>query len=274
MIPKIGAFPIPGLSPTPAPDPRAAEPTPPPRTPPPAPSNARLASSPEAQAQRADFLSTPPQNFDDQYWAAQPPAVQALRNIDDLDERQRLAGSLMAAGYKIDVPIMVWGWGAQNTTNLRQAYGYTWVPHAMQEAIKIAPGLSMPGVDAYDPNNPPPDSILVPNPRPTPNGFVPGPPSAEVESADGKKFSLPDQLLSTSEQALAVQRRLAELGFKDLPLAEQPPAKPSKIHWREEPRRTYSVGGLNVGLLMDSLARNIHEDELRALLKKAILNVE
>lgn len=274
MIPKIGSIPIPGLTPTPAPDRGAAEPTPSPGTPPPALNNARLASSPAAQAQRADFLSTPPQNFDDQYWAAQPPAVQALRNIDDLDERQRLAGSLMAAGYKIDVPIMVWGWGAQNTTNLRQAYGYTWVPHAMQDAIKIAPGLTMPGVDAYDPNNPPPDSILVANPRPTPSGFTPGPPSAEVESADGAKFSLPDQLLSTSEQALAVKRRLADLGFKDLPLAEQPPAKPFKVHWREEPRRTYSVGGLNVGLLMDSLARNIHQDELRALLKKALLNVE
>jgi len=273
MIPKIGAIPIPGLSPTEAPASRSEPPPAPPRTPPPPPNNARLGSSPEAQAQRADFLSTPPQNFDDQYWAAQPPAVQALRNIDDLDERQRLAGSLMAAGYKIDVPIMVWGWGAQNTTQLRQAYGYTWVPHAMQDAIKIAPGLTMPGVDAYDPNNPPPNSILVDRPRPTPNGFVPGASSAEVESASGEKFSLPDQLLSTSEQALAVKRRLADLGFKDLPLAEQPPAKPYKVHWGEEPRRTYSVGGLNVGLLMDSLARQIDEDELRALLKKA-LNVE
>lgn len=267
MIPKIGAPTIPGLTSAPA----TATPAEAPRaeTPAPAPIGGRLPSSPEAQAQRAAFLERPGQSFDDQYWASQPPAVQALRDIDDLDARQRLAGELMGAGYKIDVPIMVWGWGAQNTTNLRQAYGYTWVPHAMQEAIKIAPGLSMPGVDAYDPDNPPPDSIPVDRLGSTPSWFSSGPSAAEVESESGDKFTLPEQLLATPEQALAVKQRLAELGLGDLELAEQPPSKPFRVHWGEEPRRVYSVGGVNVGLLMDTLARELKADELRALFKKA-----
>lgn len=270
MIPKIGAPTIPGLTSSPVAATPAEAPREEPAAPAPPPASAgRLPSSPEAQAQRAAFLERPVQTFDDQYWASQPPAVQALRDLDDLDARQRLAGELMGAGYKIDVPIMVWGWGAQNTTNLRQAYGYTWVPHAMQEAIKIAPGLSMPGVDSYDPHNPPPDSIPVESLGSSPSWFPSGPSSAEVESDSGDKFILPEQILSTPEQVLAVKRRLAEMGLGDLEIAEQPPAKPFLVHWGEEPRRVYSVGGVNVGLLMDTLARERKADELRALFRKS-----
>lgn len=229
----------------------------------------RLGSTAEGQVQRASFLSSPTgQSFDDQYWASQPPAVQALRGIDDLEERQKLAGALMAAGYTIDVPIMVWGWGAENTSKLRQAYGYTWVPHAMQEAIKIAPGLSMPGVDAYDPDNPPPGAILVDSPGSTPSWFLGGPSGAEVESADGEKMTLPETLLTTGEQALAVKARLQELGLGELELGWQPPVGGFQVNWGTEPRRTWALGGVNVGLWMESLARGAAVEELRALLKK------
>lgn len=98
---------------------------------------------------------------DDAYWAKQPPAVQQLREIDDPDARKELATQLAAQGYSIDVPIMVWGFDAGKTTALRQQYGYTWVPSALQKPIELAPGLTMPGMDPYDPNNPPPGSILV-----------------------------------------------------------------------------------------------------------------
>lgn len=229
----------------------------------------RPAATPEGQVRRAEMQNAPPRNFEDDYWAAQPPAVQALRHIDDLEQRQKLAGELLGAGYKLDIPIMVWGWGAQNTTQSRQAYGYTWVPHAMQEAIKIAPGLTMPGVDPYDPNNPPPDSILVENPQATPSWFSGGETEAILESANGEKSSMPVQLLSTGEQALAVKKRLAELGLGDLPLSEQPPAKGYKVSWGSEPRRVYAAGGINISLWMDTLARNAMADELHALLKEA-----
>lgn len=270
MIPKLGAIPLPHSAPS--------ENPPSPQTPPapPAPTmnrvpatTSRPAATPEGQVRRAEMQNAPPRNFEDAYWAAQPPAVQALRHIDDLEQRQKLAGELLGAGYKLDIPIMVWGWGAQNTTQSRQAYGYTWVPHAMQEAIKIAPGLTMPGVDPYDPNNPPPDSILVENPQATPNWFSGGESEAILESSNGEKSSLPVQLLSTGEQALAVKQRLAELGLGDLALSEQPPAKGYKVNWGSEPRRVYAAGGINISLWMDTLARNANADELRALLKEA-----
>ena len=101
------------------------------------------------------------QSFDDAYWAAQPPAVQALRNMDDYDERTQLAAKLSAQGYNIDVPIMVYGWDPAKITAARESYGYTWVPSALQRPVEEAPGISTPGATAYNASNPPAGSIAV-----------------------------------------------------------------------------------------------------------------
>jgi len=98
--------------------------------------------------------------YDDAYWAGQPTAVQALRNIDDPDQRSNMAAQLAASGYQIDVPVMVWGWDPSKVTDLRQNFGYSWVPSAGQNPVPAAPGISWPGAE-YDPNNPPTGSILV-----------------------------------------------------------------------------------------------------------------
>jgi hypothetical protein len=98
---------------------------------------------------------------DDAYWAKQPAAIQQLREIEDPDDRKAQAIELAGKGYSIDVPIMVWGFDAGKTTALRQQYGYTWVPSAMQNPVELAPGLSFPGMQSYDPNNPPAGSIMV-----------------------------------------------------------------------------------------------------------------
>ncbi len=103
-----------------------------------------------------------PNAADDAYWSAQPPAVQQLRELSSESQRQALASTLASQGYKIDVPIMVWGWDAAKVTALRQGYGYTWVPAMGQAPIQVAPGLTEPGLTAYNPNNPPPGSIAVP----------------------------------------------------------------------------------------------------------------
>jgi hypothetical protein len=104
----------------------------------------------------------PQQAFDDAYWAKQPTAVQALRNMQNPEQRTNLATQLANEGYLIDVPIMVWGWDPSIVTSMRQADGYTWVPSAMQSPIELAPGLpSMGTLAAYDPKNPPPGSIMV-----------------------------------------------------------------------------------------------------------------
>jgi hypothetical protein len=102
-----------------------------------------------------------PDAADDAYWAKQPAAVQQLREIDDPDQRKAQATQLAGEGYTIDVPIMVWGFDAGKTTALRQQYGYTWVPSALQNPVELAPGLTMPTMASYDPNHPPAGSIIV-----------------------------------------------------------------------------------------------------------------
>jgi hypothetical protein len=99
-------------------------------------------------------------SFDDAYWAKQPEPVQALRNIEDSAQRSVLAAQLGAAGYKIDVPIMVWGWDPAKVTSLRQGLGYAWVPSAFQNPVAAAPGIDDHSTP-YDPNNPPDGSIAV-----------------------------------------------------------------------------------------------------------------
>ncbi len=98
---------------------------------------------------------------DDAYWSKQPAAVQQLREIDNMDQRHGMATQLAAAGYQIDVPIMVWGWDAGKTMALRSDMGYTWVPSALQNPVSAAPGLTGPGITPYDPKNPPAGSIHV-----------------------------------------------------------------------------------------------------------------
>jgi hypothetical protein len=100
--------------------------------------------------------------FDNAYWASQPAPVQALRTMQNQEQRTALATQLASEGYSIDVPIMVWGWDPSVTTAMRQADGYTWVPSALQAPVQDAPGLPSYGtVAAYNANNPPSGSIAV-----------------------------------------------------------------------------------------------------------------
>lgn len=106
-------------------------------------------------------MDTTQQQFDQAYWASQPPEIQALQSITDPDQRAALAAQLAANGFTIDVPIMVWAWDAYLVMTMRQQFGYTWVPSALQPPVTIAPNTAQPGVAAYNPANPPPGSILV-----------------------------------------------------------------------------------------------------------------
>ena len=105
--------------------------------------------------------TTPPATEEDAYWAMQPPAVQALRNIDDETARGTLAKQLADEGYTIDVPIMVWKWDPLTTMTIRQNSGYTWVPSGDQPALPTCPNCDVPGLTPYDPNHPPAGSIIV-----------------------------------------------------------------------------------------------------------------
>lgn len=121
-----------------------------------------VAASTTTSSETATSSLDAQQSFDNAYWASQPTAVQALRNIQDPTERTELATQLANEGYTIDVPIMVWGWDPSTTMAARAAEGYTWVPSALQNSVDVAPGLPTMGtLAAYDPNNPPAGSIAV-----------------------------------------------------------------------------------------------------------------
>jgi hypothetical protein len=98
----------------------------------------------------------------DAYWNAQPPAVQALRDMPDGEPKDRLALNLANQGYSIDTQIMVWGWDPQMTMTVRANQGYSWVPSYGQANIPVGPGLSMPDDPTmYSPGNPPAGAIQV-----------------------------------------------------------------------------------------------------------------
>lgn len=105
--------------------------------------------------------STKPQNETDAYWALQPKEVQALKNLQGLEQRAAKAKELMQQGYAVDHEIMVLGYDPYMTMKTRQELGYTWVPAMGQANIPLGPGLSYPGLPSYDPRNPPPGSIPV-----------------------------------------------------------------------------------------------------------------
>lgn len=108
-----------------------------------------------------------PDQFNDLYWAAQPPEVRALRDMprtspEDADARYTKAVELATKGFVIDTQIHAEGLEPWATMWLRLRYGYTWVPSILQVPnFDLAPGISgMPG-DGYDPHNPMPGSIAV-----------------------------------------------------------------------------------------------------------------
>ena len=108
-----------------------------------------------------DHMDNQQQEFDQAYWASQPPEVRALPSIEDQGGRANRAAGLAAKGFVIDVPIMVWSWDAYLVMKLRSDFGYTWVPSALQSPVTIAPGLSAPGAVPYDAAHPPSGSIRV-----------------------------------------------------------------------------------------------------------------
>jgi hypothetical protein len=138
---------------------------------------------------------TPQQIFNAAYWAHQPPAVQALRGMDEA-AREAAAMKLATQGYQIDVPIMVWGWDPYQTMLMRQQFGYTWVPSALMPPVEMAPGLQQAGRVPYDPTNPPFGAIIVsinpadypPHDPPPPPPVPPTAPTSLVGMSEGAGY--------------------------------------------------------------------------------------
>lgn len=128
-----------------------------------APPATAMSTTPTDPASSTSSNTTPPaatMTEVDAYWAAQPPAVQQLRNIPDIAGRSAMAQQLADQGYTIDKAIMVWGWDPMKTMQTRQIYGYTWAPSWNQGNVST-PGITIGDQTAYDPNNAPPGSIAV-----------------------------------------------------------------------------------------------------------------
>jgi len=123
--------------------------------------------------------------FDQAYWASQPPEIRALPGIADEQQRTARAADLAGKGFVIDVPIMVWNWDAYLAMKLRSDFGFTWVPSALQPQVTVAPGLSVPGLMSYDPAHPPAGSIKVSlNPADYPPFPAPAQPAGQTPSGD------------------------------------------------------------------------------------------
>lgn len=142
--------------------------------------------------------------FDKAYWLSQPPEVRVLDQLApkplEADERLTRGTALAKQGFKIDVPIMIWGWDPYKVMKLRLEYGYTWVPNALQPPVGAAPGLRGPGITAYDPNNPPGGAIKVSvniadyPPFDPPPPAVPTPDPVGPQSVGNVYYSLPSDV--------------------------------------------------------------------------------
>ena len=98
-------------------------------------------------------------SFDQAFRAAQPKAVQAF--MENPNRTPVDALGLANEGYLIDMVTMYWGWSAYDQTIRRLSLGYTWVPSANMNPVSLAPGLSMSGLEPYDPTMVPPGGILL-----------------------------------------------------------------------------------------------------------------
>ena len=64
--------------------------------------------------------------FDKIYWLSQPPEVRALQinTTPDQDIRMGRGIELAIKGFKIDVPIMLWGWDPYKVMKLRMEFEF------------------------------------------------------------------------------------------------------------------------------------------------------
>lgn len=103
--------------------------------------------------------------FDQGYWASQPPAIQALQTLAP-GARLAQAMTLAQVGYLIDYNIMVLGEDPYDIESERAAYGYkAGVPSMNLQPIGAVPGYAMPGLA--------PLPGQVPYPTVTPTGWIP-----------------------------------------------------------------------------------------------------
>lgn len=112
------------------------------------------------------------ETFNQTYRYSKPKAIRDLHDligtaeggvqITGVHHRTMRGHELADMGYLLDVVIdIVYGGDAETTMLIRKNQGFTWVPSANQEPVRVMPGLTFPGLPSYDPDNPPVGSLKV-----------------------------------------------------------------------------------------------------------------
>lgn len=92
-------------------------------------------------------------NFNEIYWKSKAPELKELFDADATDPSYMdRVYRLIAKGFVIDVPIMVWQHDPEKLMALRQFYGYTTVPSAMGNPL-IKVSLDPADYPPYKPNS-------------------------------------------------------------------------------------------------------------------------
>lgn len=91
------------------------------------------------------------------------PQVQALKNIEDFDDRVAAAVKLASEGYVVDPAQDAFQSKPFALLRARRNYGVTWVPSLLHDLVPmIAPGIFSPAQPPFDPFNPPLGAIFIP----------------------------------------------------------------------------------------------------------------
>lgn len=98
----------------------------------------------------------------DMYWNSRKPSVRKLRTMTDYGQRMELGQQLAQQGEIIDRAIdLDQAMDPYTCMLVRQNNGFTWVPNAAQPNLPTMPNCPVPGLPAYNPEKPWPNSIKV-----------------------------------------------------------------------------------------------------------------
>lgn len=104
------------------------------------------------------------EEFNRAYDLSQHPDVRAAMFAHDHPADEIELDRLARVGHIIDWAIMAQGHDPYIVMKMRHDVGATWAAAWLQPVPLLAPGLTFPGLPSYDPDNPPPRSIMVPDP--------------------------------------------------------------------------------------------------------------
>ena len=96
-------------------------------------------------------------DFNNIYWAAQPPAVRALKDMPNGPDKQNAAVALAKQGFTVDTFIGFFGFEPWGTMSARQMEGLRWAPALLMDVHMVPNPLT---TDQVGPNTPMPPGAI------------------------------------------------------------------------------------------------------------------